>query len=86
MGKIVKRQQVGVVSMLVFAVVVIVGITVYSSINDSTANIATTTVADMVIGNTSANTNSAFNLVAVGPIIYGAVIILGIVGLLYLRR
>lgn len=83
---IVKRQQLGVVSLLIFAVVLVVGITVYASINTSTANIATTTVADMAIGNVSSNTNSAFQLISVGPIIYGAVIILGIVGLLYLRR
>lgn len=81
----VKRQQMGVISLIVFAVMVIIGVIVYSSI-DSSMGSSLTGAALAAKGNTTANTYSAFNLVAVGPIIFGAVIILGIVGLLYMRR
>jgi len=77
-----KKAQVGVISLIVFAVMVIVGVIVYDSINTS---FTATGSALAVKNNVSANTFSAFNLVAVGPIIFGAVIILGIVGLLYMR-
>ena len=82
----VKRQQMGVISLIIFAVMVIVGVTVYYSIDSSFSATTLTGAASAAKGNVSANTYSAFNLVSVGPIIFGAVIILGIVGMLYLRR
>jgi hypothetical protein len=80
-----KRQQMGVVSFLVFAVVVIVAVLVFSNIEQSFTS-GLTTAGTAAKNNVTANTYSAFNLVAVGPIIFGAVIILGIVGMLYMRR
>ena len=82
----IKREQEGVMSLLVFAVLLMTGIVIYSSIRDSTTSLGSTTAADMAIGNVSANTWGAFSLVSVGPIIFGAVIILGIVSMLYLKR
>ena len=82
---VVKKAQVGVVSLIVFATMVIVGAIVLTSIQSSTASLASTTAATAAVGNTTNNSFSALNLVAVGPIIFGAVIILGIVGLLYMR-
>ena len=82
----IKREQAGVMSLLVFAVLLMTGIVIYSSISDSTSGLGSNTAADMAIGNVSANTWGAFGLVSVGPIIFGAVIIFGIVGMLYMRR
>ena len=84
----IKRQQAGVMSLVVFAVLVAVGIIVFNSIStSSTTTLASATTATrMIAGNMTANTYSGFQLVSVGPIIFGAVIILGIVGALYLRR
>jgi hypothetical protein len=81
-----KRQQMGVMSLILFAVTVLVAVVIFSSLDTSTANLASTTVATRAIGNTSVNVYSAMQLISVGPIIFGAVIILGIVGMLYLRR
>lgn len=76
----------GVISLIIFAVMVIVGVVVYSSIDTSFSATSLTGAAGAAKGNVSANTYGAFNLVSVGPIIFGAVIILGIVGMLYMRR
>jgi len=65
---------------------VIVGVVVYYAIDSSFSATSLTGAAGAAKGNVSANTYSAFNLVSVGPIIFGAVIILGIVGMLYMRR
>ena len=81
-----KKRDAGILSLIVFSVLVLVGIVIFNSISGSTANLGSTTQSRMAIGNVSANTWGAFNLVSVGPIIFGAVVILGIVGLLYLRR
>ena len=83
-----KRQGggVGVISLIIFSVMVIVGVVVYSSIDTSFSATSLTGEAAAAAANVSANTYGAFNLVSVGPIIFGAVIILGIVGMLYLKR
>jgi len=80
-----KGQQMGVIGFLLFAVTVIVGVIVFSNIDQSMTS-GLTTAGTAAKANVTANTYSAFNLVAVGPIIFGAVIILGIVGMLYSRR
>ena len=84
----IKRQQMGVMSLIIFSVLVLVGIVIFNSISISTSNInlGTTTAATASIGNVTGNTWGAMNLISVGPIIFGAVIILGIVGMLYLKR
>lgn len=76
----------GVISLIIFAVMVIVGVVVYSSIDTSFSATSLTGGAAAARGNTSVNTYGAFQLVSVGPIIFGAVIILGIVGMLYMKR
>ena len=82
-----KQQGIGIVSLIAFSVMVIVGIVVYSSIDSVFATVTTSSDgAASAIGNVSQNTYGAFNLVSVGPIIFGAVIILGIVGMLYMRQ
>ncbi len=79
-----KGQQMGVIGFLLFAVTVIVGVIVFSNI-DTSLTTGLTTAGEAAKDNVTQNTYSAFNLVAVGPIIFGAVIILGIVGMLYSR-
>lgn len=79
-----KKDQ-GIISFLVFSVMVIVGVLVFSNIANSFSG-SLTGAGAAAVGNVTANTYSAFNLVAVGPIIFGAVIVLGIVGMLYMRR
>ena len=79
-----KGQATGVITFLLFAVTVIVGVIVFSNI-DSSMSSGLTTAGTNAKNNVTANTYSAFNLVAVGPIIFGAVIVLGIVGMLYSR-
>ena len=80
-------SQVGaVIAFLIFAILVMVTINVFSIFDTTASALSATTAAAAARDNVTVNTYSAFNLVAVGPIIYGAVIILGIVGLLYSRR
>jgi len=85
----IKRQQAGgVMSIIVFSILVIVGVIMMNSVSNSTSTLipSSSTTANMVAGNISANTYSAFQLTSVGPIVLGAVMILGIVGMLYLKR
>lgn len=92
--KNIKRDHQGIMGLVVFAVMVIVCVNIYVSIDNNIKSALTTNMsiagsakdAYNAYGNTSSNTLSAFNLIAVGPIIFGAVIVLGIVGMLYMRR
>ena len=75
-----------VVGFVAFAILVIIGAIVFSSFDASASSLlASNTAALAATANVTANTYNAFNIVSIGPIIYGAVIILGLVGLLYLR-
>jgi len=75
-----------VVGFVAFAILIMVGSIVFSSFDTSASSLlSSNTAASAATANLSANTYNAFNMVSIGPIIYGAVIILGLVGLLYLR-
>jgi len=75
-----------VMSLVVFAVLLLVLVNVYSSIDNSISIPSTSTEAVYARQNQTNNTWSAIQLAGVGPIIIGAVLILGILGLLYSRR
>jgi len=80
-----KRQQVGVIGFVAFAIVVVIGAIVFGQFDSSASGLVTTAGGTAAVANLTQNTYNAFNIVSIGPIIYGAVIILGLVGLLYLR-
>lgn len=80
-----KSQQMGIITMIAVAVVIIVGVVVFSAIDTSFNTASLTASAAASKGNVTANTYAGFNLVSVAPIILAAVVILGIVALLYMR-
>jgi hypothetical protein len=71
-----------VISFLVFAVMIMVTIVIFSNFDTTASSLSMTTSAAASRDNVTVNTYSAFNLVAVGPIILGAAIVLGIVAML----
>jgi len=79
------QQAAGVITLVAVAVLIIVGIQVFSSFDTTATSLATSTNAPAAVGNVTSNTYAAFNLVSVAPIIIAAVVILGIVALLYMR-
>jgi len=72
----------GVVSFLIFAVMVIVAVIVFSNFESAAGDTALTTAGTASKNNITANTYSAYQLVAIGPIIMGAVVILGIIAVM----
>ena len=77
-----KAQQIGVIGFIIFAITVIVGAIVFSEFDDASDSIGLTTAGTAAVANVTANTYSGFNIVSVGPIVFAAVVILGIVGFL----
>lgn len=82
-----KKGQVAVnaIGLVVFAIVIIVGAIVFSELDDTASSLSSTTAGTAVLANVTTNTYSSFNIVAIGPIVLAAVVILGVVGLLARR-
>lgn len=81
-----KHSQEGIGALIVFAAMVLISVRVFNSISTNAATIVSSSQGLWTIGNSSSLTYSAFGLIATSPIVLGAVIVLGIVGLLYLRK
>ena len=75
------------VDLVYFAVLVIVGLSIFSNFDTSTTAIlaSSSTTARAAAGNVSSNAYGGFQTIASGPTIIAAVVILGIVGLLMRR-
>jgi len=80
------KGQIELMGLVVFAVLLMVLIKVFSSVETSISLASSTSEAAYAKGNTSTNTWSSIQLSGVAPVIIGAVIILGIIGMLYSRR
>jgi predicted ABC-type sugar transport system permease subunit len=75
------------IDLVYFAVVVIVGVSIFQSFDSTTQTLtSSSTVARLAAGNVSANTYSGFQTISSGPVIIAAVVILGIVGMLMMRK
>ena len=80
------KGKVELMGLIVFAVLLMVLIKVFGSV-EGTINIASSTSeAAYAKGNASTNSWSAVQLSSVAPIIIGAVLVLSIIGMLYSRR
>ena len=80
-----KGQQMGVIGFIVFAITVIIGAIVFSTFDSASGTIGLTTAGTSAVKNVTANTYSGFNIVSIGPIVFAAVVILAIVGILSRR-
>lgn len=69
-----------------FAVVLILGVVIFAGIDTGVGTAGLTGAALAARNNVSLNTYGAFQITSVGPYVMGAVIILGIVGLMMSRR
>ena len=80
-----KGQAASVTGFVVFAVMIIIGTIVFSTFDKARTSIATTTSGTQVIQNITGNTYSGVNIVSIGPIVFAAVVILAVVGMLSRR-
>ena len=88
MFKKLKSKGMTAVDLVYFAIVVIVGLSIYASFASTATTImgSSTTAAKAAAGNVSKNTYGGFQTISTGPTIIAAVIILGIVGMLMFRK
>lgn len=85
--KLFKSQaQMGVIGFIVFAITVIVGAIVFSKFDAASSGIGLNTAGTAAVANVTSNTYGGFGVVAIGPVIFAAVVILAIVGMLMGRR
>lgn len=80
------QGQGGVISFVVLAIAIIVGVIVFSYFDTASSAISLTTGGTAAVGNVTTNTYNGFNIVSIAPIVLAAVVILGIVSLLAARR
>ena len=74
------------IDLVYFAIVVIIGVGIFSQVDSSISTTGWTTGAVAAKGNISANTYGGFQTISSGPTIIAAVVILGIVALLMYRK
>jgi len=65
-----------------FAILIVVGIIVFSSFDSASTSISTTTAGTASLANATSQTYSAFNIVSISPIVLAAVIVLAVVAFL----
>lgn len=80
------QAQIGVIGFVVFAISVIIGAIVFGQFDTAAGTIGLNTAATAAVANVTSNTYNGFNIVSIGPIVFAAVVILGIVGLLTVGR
>ena len=80
------QSTTAIMGLIVFAVLLMILSKVFSSVENSFTVASSTSEAAYAKGNASNNTWASVQLSTVGPIVMGAVVILGIVGLLYRAR
>ena len=84
-----RNKGMSAVDLVYFAIVVIVGISIFSNVDTSLNSgvfASATTAAVAAKGNISANTYGGFQTISSGPTVIAAVVILGIVALLMYRK
>lgn len=75
------------IDLVYFAVLVIVGLSVFSQVDTSTTSlVSASTTAVAAKGNLTANTYGGFQTISSGPTIIAAVVILGIVAMLMYKK
>lgn len=88
MKKVKNKGNVNPIILVSFAVTLLIGILITTQIGTAATNIVPTssTTARAALNNVTNNTAGAWQITSISPYILGAVIILGIVGLLISRR
>lgn len=81
-----KNRGMTAIDLVYFAIMLIVCVAVFESFSTSAGNVATNTAATAARKNVSLNTEAGFQILSSGPTIIAAVVILGIVGYLMMRK
>lgn len=74
------------IDLVYFAIVVIIGVAIFSQVDGSISTAGMSTAGAAAKNNVSLNTYGGFQTISSGPTIIAAVVILGIVGYLMMRR
>lgn len=80
------KKGMSAIDLVYVAVILIIGVGIFSQIDSSISTTGWSTAALAAKGNTTANTFGGFQTASVAPTVIGAVIVLGVVGLLVARR
>jgi hypothetical protein len=80
------KTQVDAMGFVIFAILAVVGTIIISKFDSSAGSIASTTAGRAAINNITANTYGGIGVISIGPVIFAAVVILAIVGLLMGKR
>ena len=83
-----KKGQLNPVYMIYFAVMLVVGLVIFNQVDTTNKTLisSTTSAAYAAASNVTSNTAGGFQTLSVSPTVIAAVIVLGIVGMLAVRR
>jgi fumarate reductase subunit C len=80
------RRGMTAIDLVYFAIIVIIGVSIFSGIDQSITTTGMTAAGAAAKGNVSANTYAGFQTIASAPVVIAAVVIIGIVSMLMARK
>lgn len=81
-----KGKGMSAIDLVYFAIIVIIGLTIFTQVDTSISTSGWTAGATAAKGNVTANTYGGFQTISSAPTIIAAVVILGIVSMLMYRK